>query len=47
MNVKPYVQYGIGVQGHFRDKIMVYGQSMLEDGGREGVLITGWVRWLF
>lgn len=47
MYVKPYNQYGIGVQGHWGDKIMVYGQSMLEDGGREGVLVSGGIRWLF
>ncbi len=47
MNVKPYMQYGIGVQGCVKDKFMLYGQGLIEEGGRDGVLITGGVRWLF
>ncbi len=47
MYVKPYEQYGLGIQGHINNQIMVYGQSMIEDGGRDGVLVTGGFRWLF
>lgn len=47
MYVKPYEQYGLGIQGHINSHIMLYGQTMIEDGGRDGVLVTGGFRWLF
>ena len=47
MYVKPYMQYGLGVQGGVEDKVMVYGQALVEDGGRDGVLLTGGLRWMF
>ena len=39
--------YGLGIQGHINSHIMLYGQTMIEDGGRDGVLVTGGFRWLF
>jgi outer membrane autotransporter protein len=44
-SVKPYFQYGIGVQRHFKENIMAFGQVMMQNGGRNGVSLTAGVRW--
>jgi hypothetical protein len=45
MSIKPYVQYGVGVQKRVKDNFMAYGQAMLYNGGRNGVSLTAGFRW--
>ena len=46
MSIRPYVQYGIGVQKNFKeDRITGYGQAMIHNGGRNGVSLTAGIRW--
>jgi hypothetical protein len=45
-SVKPYFQYGIGVQRHFKDNFMAFGQVMMQNGGRNGVSLTAGIRWI-
>lgn len=30
MSIKPYVQYGVGVQKRFKDRYMAFGQAMIQ-----------------
>jgi len=46
MSVKPYVQYGIGLQKRFKDdKCMAFGQVMIQNGGRNGISMNAGFRW--
>lgn len=45
MSVKPYVEYGVGVQKQVGDNFTGYMQAMLRNGGRNGVALTGGFRW--
>lgn len=45
MSIKPYVQYGVGVQKHFKDRYMAFGQAMIQNGGRNGISLTAGFRW--
>ena len=45
MSIKPYVQYGVGVQKRFKDNCMAYGQAMIQNGGRNGISLTAGFRW--
>ena len=45
MSIKPYVQYGVGVQKRIKDHFMGYGQAMVHNGGRNGVSLTAGFRW--
>ena len=45
MSIKPYVQYGVGVQKRFKDKYMAFGQAMIQNGGRNGISLTAGFRW--
>ena len=45
MSIKPYVQYGVGVQKRVKDNFMAYGQAMLQNGGRNGISLTAGFRW--
>ncbi len=44
--IKPYVQYGVGVQKTIKDNLTAYGQAMVQNGGRNGVSLTAGIRWL-
>ena len=44
-SVRPYFQYGIGVQKVIKDRFMGFGQIMLSHGGRNGVSMTVGFRW--
>ncbi len=37
MSVDPYIQYGIGIQKKWKDKITAFGQAIVRNGGRNGV----------
>lgn len=45
MSVKPYVQYGVGVQKRYGDKFTGYGQTLIRNGGRNGVSLSFGFRW--
>ncbi|MCM1003776.1 MAG: hypothetical protein NC408_05470 [Candidatus Gastranaerophilales bacterium] len=40
MSIKPYVQYGLGVQKRFKDRFLGFGQAMVQNGGRNGVSLS-------
>ncbi len=45
MTIKPYVQYGLGIQKQVEDNFMLFGQAMMQNGGRNGVALTAGLRW--
>ena len=45
MSIKPYIQYGVGVQKKVKDNFTAYGQAMVQNGGRNGVSLTAGFRW--
>ncbi|MBP3847176.1 autotransporter outer membrane beta-barrel domain-containing protein [bacterium] len=45
MSVKPYIQYGIGLQKRVKENFMAYGQAMIQNGGRNGISLTAGLRW--
>ncbi len=45
MSIKPYVQYGIGLQKRIKDKFTAYGEAMIHNGGRNGVSLSAGRRW--
>jgi len=44
-SIKPYAEYGVGVQRHWNDKFVAFGQAMVRNGGRNGVALTFGFRW--
>ena len=40
MSIKPYAEYGIGVQKLWKDKFTGFAQAMVRSGGRNGVALT-------
>ena len=45
MSIKPYVQYGVGVQKRIKDNFTAYGQAMIQNGGRNGVSLSAGFKW--
>lgn len=45
MSVKPYVEYGAGLQKRWGEKVSAYGQIMRRDGGRDGIALTAGFSW--
>ena len=45
LSVKPYVQYGVGVQKTWGDRFTSFFQTMLRSGGRNGVALQLGFRW--
>ena len=45
MSIKPYVQYGVGIQKRFMDSFLAFGQAMIHNGGRNGISLTAGLRW--
>ena len=45
MSMKPYAEYGIGIQKRWADKYTAFGQAMVRSGGRNGVALTFGFRW--
>lgn len=44
-NIKPYVEYGVGLQKRFKDDFIAFGQAMIRNGGRNGISLTAGFRW--
>ena len=45
MSVKPYFQYGVGVQKRWGDRFTGFFQTMIRNGGRNGVALSLGFRW--
>ena len=45
LSVKPYVEYGIGLQKRWGDRFTGYGQAMIRNGGRDGVSLSFGFKW--
>ena len=45
MSVKPYVQYGIGLQKRWGERFTSFMQTMIRNGGRNGVSLSAGFRW--
>ena len=45
MSVKPYFQYGIGIQKRWGERFTGFGQVMIRNGGRNGVALSLGFRW--
>ena len=45
MSMKPYVEYGLGLQRSWADRFTAYGQAMVRNGGRNGVMLSAGMRW--
>ncbi len=45
MSVKPYVEYGLGIQKRWKDKFTGFTQAMVRNGGRNGIALTAGFRW--
>ena len=39
MSIKPYIEYGFGIQKIYQDKFTGFAQAMIRDGGRNGVAL--------
>jgi outer membrane autotransporter protein len=46
MSVNPYVEYGIGVQRKWGERFTGFGQAMIRNGGRNGVMLSFGFKWL-
>ncbi|MCR5265490.1 MAG: hypothetical protein K6E29_02720 [Cyanobacteria bacterium RUI128] len=45
MSVKPFIQYGVGIQKHYGDRFTGYFQAVMRNGGRNGVALSLGFRW--
>ena len=45
MSIKPYVEYGVGLQKIWNDKCSGFLQAMLRNGGRNGITLTFGFKW--
>lgn len=47
LSVKPYIQYGVGLQKSWSERFTAFFQTMLRNGGRSGIVLEGGFRWTF
>ena len=45
LSVKPFVQYGVGIQKSWSDRFTAFFQTMLRNGGRNGIVLQAGFRW--
>ena len=45
MNVRPYFQYGVGVQKRWGERFTGFLQAMIRNGGRDGIALSLGFRW--
>ena len=45
MSIDPYVEYGIGIQRRWGERFTGYGQAMIRNGGRNGVMLSFGFKW--
>ena len=46
MSIKPYVEYGVGLQKSWHERFTGFIQAMLRNGGRNGVALSFGFKWL-
>ena len=46
LSVKPYVQYGVGIQKTWGERFTGFFQTILRSGGRNGISFSAGLRWL-
>ena len=46
ISVKPYVEYGVGLQKSWSENFTAFGQAMIRNGGRNGIAMSFGLRWL-
>ena len=46
MSIKPYVQYGVGIKKSWGDSFTGYIQTMLRNGGRNGIALNLGLKWV-
>lgn len=47
MSIKPYAEYGIGMQKHWAEKYSAWGEFLGRSGGRDGIAVSAGFRWDF
>lgn len=45
LGIKPFVEYGVGLQKRYGDRFTGFGQAMIRNGGRNGIAFTLGMRW--
>lgn len=45
LSVKPYIQYGVGLQKRWGERFTGFGQAMIRNGGRTGIALSLGFRW--
>ena len=45
MSIKPYVEYGLGLQRRWGSGFTAYGQAMIHNGGRNGIALSFGFKW--
>ena len=45
MSIRPYIQYGVGIQKRWGERFTGFFQTMIRNGGRTGVAFTLGFRW--
>ena len=45
LSIKPYVQYGVGIQKRYKDRLTMFIEAMIRNGGRNGVCLMAGLRW--
>lgn len=45
MSIKPYVEYGVGVQKTYQDRFTGFVQAMIRNGGRNGIALSFGFKW--
>lgn len=46
MSIKPYVEYGLGIQKSWNDSLSGFFQTMIRNGGRNGVALSFGFKWI-
>ncbi len=46
MSIDPYVEYGLGLQRRWGERFTGFGQAMIRNGGRNGVMLSFGFKWL-
>jgi len=47
LSMRPYVQYGLGIQKTINDNFSAYGQVLVRNGGRNGVAANAGMKYIF
>ena len=45
MSVDPYIEYGLGIQRKWGERFTGFGQAMIRNGGRNGIMLSFGFRW--